>query len=212
MKRIDCRHFICIAITIGFVALGVFKFFGAVGRLIESGRDIGLSAAYYFCELFQIPHSITPTVNDFPKIPFFDFGGDTETPVIPIPEDWRGFTEKWSLYWRTWATGENFLAYLGFLGNLLYVLSMAVLCLLPAVVLAYFLLKRFAKTENNDWGKDTKPLRIFKRIDSLLSCVATIDQFQQMVVKGLNTYAQSVEPQSSPLRKTFFGYIIRIGL
>ena len=163
--RIDYRHIICIAITIGFVALGVFKFFGAVGRLIESGRDIGLSAAFYFCELFQIPHNITPTVNDFPKIPFFDFGGGSapSAPSVPIPEDWHGFAEKWSLYWRTWATGENFLAYLSFLGNLLYVLSMAVLCLLPAVVLAYFLLKRFAKTENNDWGKDTKPLRIFKR-------------------------------------------------
>ena len=166
MKRIDYRHFICIAITIGFVALGVFKFFGAVGRLIESGRDIGLSAAYYFCELFQIPHSITPTVNDFPKIPFFDFGGGSapSAPSVPIPEDWQGFAEKWSVYWRTWATGENFFAYLSFLGNLLYVLSMAVLCLLPMVLVAYFLLKRFAKAENNDWGKDTKPLRIFKRI------------------------------------------------
>lgn len=163
MKRIDYRHFICVAITIGFVALGVFEFFGAVGRLIESGRDIGLSAAFYFCELFQIPHDITPTVNDFPKIPFFDFGGGS-APSVPIPDDWQGFAEKWSQYWRVWATGENFLAYLGFLGNLLYVLSMAVLCLLPAVVLAYFLLKRFAKTENNDWGKDTKPLRAFKRI------------------------------------------------
>ena len=97
------------------------------------------------------------------EIPFFDFGGGS-APSVPIPDDWQGFAEKWSLYWRTWATGENFLASLSFLGNLLYVLSMAVLCLLPAVVLAYFLLKRFAKTENNDWGKDTKPLRIFKRI------------------------------------------------
>ncbi len=163
MKRIDYRHFICIAITIGFVALGVFKFFGAVGRLIESVRDIGLSAGFYFCELFQIPHKITPTVNDFPKIPFFDFGGGS-APSVPIPDDWQGFAKKWSLYWHTWATGENFLAYLSFLGNLLYVLSMAVLCLLPAVVLVHFLLKRFAKTENNDWGKDTKPLWIFKRI------------------------------------------------
>lgn len=164
MKRIDYRHIICIAITLGFLALGVFKFFGAVGRLIESFRDVGLSAGYYFCELFQIPHNITPTVNDFPKIPFFGFMGGAEAPAVPIPEDWRGFTEKWSLYWRTWATGENFLAYLSFLGNLLYILSMAVLCLLPAVLVAYFLLKRFAKTENNDWGKDTKPLRVFKRV------------------------------------------------
>ena len=164
MKRIDYRHIICIAITIGFVALGVLEFFGAVGRLIESGRDIGLSAAYYFCELFQIPHDITPTVNDFPKIPFFGFMGGAEAPAVPIPEDWKGFTEKWSLYWHTWATSENLLAYLSFLGNLLYVLSMAVLCLLPVVLVAYFLLKRFAKTENNDWGKDTKPLQVFKRV------------------------------------------------
>ena len=64
--RIDYRHIVCIAITLGFVALGIFKFFGSVGRVIEGGRDIGLSAAYYFCELFQIPHNITPTVNDFP--------------------------------------------------------------------------------------------------------------------------------------------------
>ena len=73
MKRFDYRHIICIAITLGFIALGVFVFFGAVGRLIESCRDVGLSAGFYFCELFQIPHNITPTVNDFPKVPFFDF-------------------------------------------------------------------------------------------------------------------------------------------
>ena len=162
--RIDYRHFICIAITLGFVALGVFEFFGAVGRLIESGRDIGLSAAYYFCELFQIPHNISPTVNDFPKIPFFDFGVDTETPAIPIPEDWQGFTEKWSLYWKAWASKETFFAYLAFLGNLLYMLSMIILCILPAAVVLFFVLRKYLNTPNNDWGKDTKPLRVFKRI------------------------------------------------
>ena len=166
MKRIDYRHIICIAITVGFIALGVFKFFGAVGRLIECGRDIGLSAAFYFCELFQFPHSITPTVNDFPKIPFFDFGGSS-APSVPIPDDWQGFTVKWSEYWRVWASGENFFLYLAFLGDLLYTLSMLVLCLLPAVLAAYLLLKKFAKAENNDWGKDTKPLRVFKRISSV---------------------------------------------
>ena len=162
--RIDYRHFICIAITLGFLALGVFEFFGAVGRLIESGRDIGLSAAYYFCELFQIPHNTSPTVNDFPKIPFFDFGVDTEIPAIPIPEDWQGFTEKWSLYWKAWASKEGFFAYLAFLGNLLYMLSMIILCILPVAVVLFFVLRKYLNVPNNDWGKDTKPLRVFKRI------------------------------------------------
>ena len=169
MKRIDYRHFICIAVTLCFVALGVFKFFGAVGRLIESVRDIGLSAGFYFCELFQIPHKITPTVNDFPKIPFFDFGGDSapSVPSVPFPDEWQTFKEKWSQYWQIWTTAENFFAYLAFLGDLLYMFLMIVLCFLPVVVAAFVLLKRFAMTENNDWGKDTKPLQIFKRISAV---------------------------------------------
>lgn len=167
MKKIDYHHFICIAITLGFIALGVFEFFGAVGRLIESSRDVGLSAGFYFCELFQIPHNITPTVNDFPKVPFFGFMGGAAAPEMPIPEDWQAFTEKWSLYWQTWATKENFFAYFAFLGNLLYFLSMFVLCFLPVIVVAYFLLRKLAGTENNDWAMDTKPLRVFKRISSV---------------------------------------------
>lgn len=142
----------------------MFKFFGAVGRLIESGRDLGLSAAFYFCELFQIPHNITPTVNDFPKIPYFDFMGGADVPAIPIPDDWQGFTEKWSLYWKTWATSENFFSYLAFLADLLYWFSLFVLCFLPLIIAAYFILRKLASAENNNYGKDTKPLRVFKRM------------------------------------------------
>lgn len=68
----DC-HAVCAVITLAFLALGVFAFFGSVGRIIEAGRDFGLSVAYYFCRIFGIPNAITPTVNDYPKIPFFDF-------------------------------------------------------------------------------------------------------------------------------------------
>lgn len=72
-KRFDYRHIICIAITLAFILCGVFLYSGALGRLIEGGRDFGLSVGYYFCEIFGIRHNITPTVNDLPKIPFFDF-------------------------------------------------------------------------------------------------------------------------------------------
>lgn len=167
MKRIDYRHYICIAITFGFVAFGVFEFFGAVGRLIESGRDVGLSAAYYFCELFKIPHTISPTVNDFPKIPYFDFMGGASAPVIPVPDTFEGFSEKWSQYWNIWANKYNFLLYLSFVGKLLYSFSMFVVAVLPFLIIVFMLLRRFAKRENNDWGNDTKPLRIFKRVSAV---------------------------------------------
>lgn len=169
MKRLrfDYRHIICISITLGFVALGVFKFFGAVGRIIESGRDFGLSVGYLFAEMFGIPHNITPTVNDFPKIPFFDFSGGSSVPSvpsIPIPDDWQGFTEKWSAYWQTWASKINFYRYLLFLVDFIFYLSQFILFAVPFVLLLYVVFRKLLKSENNNYGKDSRPLRIFKRV------------------------------------------------
>ena len=165
-KRFDYRHIICIAITLGFVALGVFLFFGSVGRIIESVRDFGLSVGYYFCEIFGIEHNITPTVNNYPKYPFFDFT-QTPTPSIPLPETFDGFKEKWTTYWQTWASKDNFFAYLAWLSNALYYAALFVVVIVPAFVVVYFLMRRLLRRENNDYDRDTKPLRIFKRVSAV---------------------------------------------
>lgn len=160
--RIDYRHYICIALTLGILALGVFRFFDCVGRLIEGGRDLGLSVAYYFCELFGVEHGITPTVTQYPKIPFFPFG--SALPDFSFPTTFAAFQQDWAAYWARWATWENVSAYLGFLGDLLFYVCMFVVCILPFVLILYLLLKRGAKKQNNDYGKDTRPLRVFKRV------------------------------------------------
>ena len=170
-RRIDYRHIICILITLGFVALGIFRFFGCIGRIIESVRDCGLSVAYYFCEIFEIPHYITPTVNELPKIPFFDFPSQTpdvptvpDVPSVPLPDNWEKFKIKWSAYWRLWATKENFFGYLSAVGNVLYIFSKVIVIIIPFILLVWLLLRRMLKTQNNDYDKDSKPLTIFKRI------------------------------------------------
>ena len=165
-SHIDC-HVVCAVITLCFVLLGVLVFFGAVGRIIEAVRDLGLSVAYYFCELFFIPHNITPTVNTFPKIPFFNFIGGAEAPDIPIPEDWQTFADNWSVYWQLWASGENFLAYLSSFEQLLIILSQSLLIIVPAILIAYILFSRLLKNQNNDYDKDSRPLQIFKRVSSV---------------------------------------------
>ena len=81
-KKIDYRHFICVAITLAFVLVAIFVFPSALGRLIESVRDFGLSFAYYFCNIFGIETSITPTVNNLPKMPFFDLRLDIPFSLI----------------------------------------------------------------------------------------------------------------------------------
>ena len=170
-RKIDYRHIICILITLGFVALGILRFFGCVGRIIESVRDCGLSVAYYFCEIFEIPHHITPTVNELPKIPFFDFPSQTPdvptvpvVPSVPLPDNWEKFKINWSAYWRLWATKENFFGYLSAVGNALYIFSKVIVIIIPFVLLMWLLLRRMLKTQNNDYDKDSKPLVAFKRI------------------------------------------------
>ena len=156
-KRIDYRHIICITITLGFAACAVFVFPSALGRLIEGGRDFGLSVAFYFCELLQVPHNITPTVNDLPNM-----GG--AFPSLPIADDWEQFKADFSAYWRLWASGDNFLSYLSFLGNLLYKICVFILIVTPVIVVAVVLLKRYLKRQNNDYDKDSRPLKALKQI------------------------------------------------
>ena len=68
MKKINYRHIISIMITLSFLMLSIFVFPNALGRLIEGGRDIALSVAFYFIQIFGITSNIKPTVTELPKI------------------------------------------------------------------------------------------------------------------------------------------------
>lgn len=166
IRIINYRHWLCIAITFGFFAVGVFVFPNTLGRTVESFRDFGLSIAYFFCELFGINHTITPTVIESASIPFFDFPTSftSSTPSTTLPDTWIGFQSSWGVYWRLWATASNFTSYLGFLSNIFFWLVMAALIALPFVLVIYLAFNRYFKSHNNDYNLDSKPLRNFKRI------------------------------------------------
>ncbi len=167
-RKFNYRHIICIAITLGFLACSVFLFPNALGRLIEGGRDFGLSVAYYFCEIFGIKHGISPTVNDLPQIPFFSFlapsaPSEPSLPSTVLPNTWEQFQANWAAYWRLWASMDNFTGYLSFLGGGLYTLCKVAIILLPFVLLFVFLFRHSMKKQNNDFNKDSRPLRAWKK-------------------------------------------------
>lgn len=164
MKKINYRHYICIIITLGFVAVSVFVFPNALGRVIEGFRDFGLSIAYYFCEIFGIEYGFTPTVNDLPKTPFFPFLEHYDPPSSSLPETWDGFQSNWDIYWGKWADKSNFLNYLAFVGNLLYSVAKVLIIIVPFVIIIAVLFNRTLKKQNNDYDKDSKPLKIFKTV------------------------------------------------
>lgn len=156
------NHIICVAIMLGILLLGVFVFSNALGRIVESMRDLGTSIGFFFAETFGMEHSITPTVNELAKIPFFDFPISGGTPSTSLPDTWTGFTSSWTAYWRLWATSDNFTGYIGFLYYVLFWACMTVVIVLPFALLIYIYLGRYTKKQNNDYDKDSKPLCAFK--------------------------------------------------
>lgn len=161
MKKFDYRHIVCIAITVGFVLISVFVFPNAFGRLIEGGRDFGLSIAYFFCEIFGIRYSFVPTVNDFPKSPYFSFYGNDDI-VSFIPDSAQGFQNNWVRYWQLWASNENFFAYLDCLTNIVFIVLVVLLIAIPLLFFVWLFFFRYLNRKNNDYNKDSKPLKVFK--------------------------------------------------
>lgn len=159
-KKFDYRHIVCILITLGFIACGVFVFPNALSRLVESFRDFGLSIAYFFCEMFDIEHGVTPTVNELPTLQIIPSLGNGATTTLP--DTWEGFKANWSTYWQLWATSDNFVGYLLCVSDFLFTLCKVAIIALPLVLLFYVLLKNYLKTENNNYDKDSRPLKAFK--------------------------------------------------
>lgn len=153
-RKVDYRHYIAVTVTLGFIACSVFLFPSSFGRLIDGGRDLGLSVAYYFCELFQIPYGFTVTVNNLPSF--------TLPSWSPLPETWEMFQGSWARYWQLWATKENFFGYLSMLGINAYKFGMFLVIFLPIAVIVFLYARWVMKKPNNDYDRDSRPLRAWK--------------------------------------------------
>ena len=143
----------CFSITTCFVFCGVM-FPSALGRIIEGGRDIGLSAGYYFCEMFYIPHNIVPTVNEF----------SAYKPTIFLPFTFEEFKEKWALYWQVFIEVESVKEYLINCGNFLYRFCRFLIIIMPIIVGIYLYFVLYLEKQNNDYNKDSAFLSFCKRV------------------------------------------------
>ncbi len=159
LKKVDYKHYICILITLSFVLCSIFVFPYAFPRLFESVRDFGLSVAYYYTELFGYSGTVQVTVNNASSQPF----------VMPfgLPETWEEFELLWNNYWTLWASEINFNAFCYEVRNTLYNLCKVILILMPLILLFYVLLDRYFQNENNDYNKDSKALKLLKKLSDV---------------------------------------------
>ena len=80
-----------------------------------------------------------------------------------LPQTWQEFAVLWKEYWRLLFTGENFMNYLSAFSNFLYYASRYILLFgVPLILILVLLFKRYISKQNNDYDKDSKPLKLWK--------------------------------------------------
>lgn len=163
LRKTDYRYYVAIIITIGFAAC-FLRFPNALGRLIESVRDVGTSFAYYVCDIFEINGGVSATVNDFAKIPFFNFVGHGQAEVLP--KEFVAFKASWNRYWQLWCSKDNFGGYMNALSRGLSLFAKILLVLLPLIVALFVYFRIELTKENNDYNEDSKPLAAWKRFSA----------------------------------------------
>lgn len=142
-----------VLLTIGFILLGVFVFATSYIRFWQGIIDFGLSAGYYFCAIFSITHNITPTVNNIDKI---------QTPQVTLPNDFEGFKSNTAQYFSLLFSGDNFSNWLAHISGVIGNFAKVLIIIIPCVIVIVLIIKFLYRCENNKYGVDTIPLRIFK--------------------------------------------------
>ena len=154
MRRV-LNILLTIVLTIGFILLGVFIFRSSYIRLWQGAKDFGLSVAYYFCSMFNLKKNIEPTVNTIPEV---------QTPQVSLPSDFEGFKNGAGEYFRLLFSKDNFNGWWVHISGVLGNFAKVLIIILPCIVLLIIVIKSIYRRENNKYGVDTIPLRIYKTV------------------------------------------------
>ena len=155
MNKRVANIMITVFITLGIALLNIFLFSKSWLRLFETFTDFGSSISYYFCMIFGMETKTIPTVNNFSNI-----------------LDWNGFLPDSSVkvkayfdeFFRLFFSKENFTSWFnGVTDGLLVILKIIVLGF-PCFILLLILFQKLKARHNNEYNKDTRPLRYFKWI------------------------------------------------
>ena len=157
MKKFNYRHLIWLGAIAASLALIPFFFQYAHLRIVESCIDLWNSGKYYISELFDLGWTGEITVNEFTNQPF-------ELP-LNLPRTWEEFTANMSGYWSLFFSMDNFSAYLVTVSDVLMVIAKLIMIVTPVFLVLYVVLALKKPKYNNDYGKESKPLKAFKRFE-----------------------------------------------
>lgn len=157
MKKFNYRHLIWLCAIAASLALIPFFFQYAHLRIAESCIDLYNSGKFYISELFNFGWTGEITVNEFTNQPF-------ELP-LNLPRTWEEFCENMSGYWSLFFSMDNFSAYLVTVSDVLMVITKLIMIVTPVFLILYIVLTLKKPQYNNDYGKESKQLKAFKRFE-----------------------------------------------
>ena len=148
-----------IVITAIFLCIGAFLCTRSYIRLWETITELGSSIKFYFCEIFEIENSTKVEVIE----PSDVIAGE----VMPLPSTPSMFWLKFRVYFTLLVNGRHLGAYFSGIGVGIGNLSRVLVLLIPIVILLVVIIRKIYNTPNTDHGRDTVPLRVFKKISGI---------------------------------------------
>ena len=155
IKQTDYRHYICAALLLGALALGIFVYQYPWLRLIEAVDDLWRSIAYSFADLFGAADRLpfAQTVNSFSRV---DLNHHVGIDVAEIVRRLTGLKDQIFVW-------QNFFMYVIWLLWWLTRILMRLCWVLIAILLIAIPMILTWDDINNDHNADTRPLRWWKR-------------------------------------------------
>ena len=164
---LDKLHFVFILLTVFTISTTVILFPYSLGRIFESVRDLGVSIAYYFLNVFGLPDLVTPTVNEVQKYPFWEWIDDFQfiKPQSTLPFEWEEFKLYMAKYRSVFFSAENLSSYVLKLFNTLYYASLIILLVAPFFLLLRLTAGNQIYKTNNDYNRQSERLLKYKRFE-----------------------------------------------
>lgn len=154
----DYRLWICVAMTIGFGCIGGFVLKDSYIRFAQSVVDLGLSIAFYFCELFLIPYSFTPTVSQIPSM------GMSDSDSLIIPHDQSMAGTRWSVWWSSLWNSETLSQYAGGMLDGLSGFLRILLIVMPLAIVAMIMFNRWLSVRDDSVpNEESRQLRFWRK-------------------------------------------------
>jgi len=156
MRRRIINISITIILSLIFILLAIFCYSSSYVRLGESLGDLVYAIKNFISYVFGSGEIQEDKVGQMSEV--------LQTPSF-MPKENKEFNNGIARYFNLVFSKDIFLAYLIFLLEKIFVIFRVLLVVIPIIILLIMLIKRIYSTVNNNYGRDTLPLKCFKFIE-----------------------------------------------